>query len=208
MEHANLFGTPFFAFDLSAGADALNRELAARLCREAATVPGVKRSNHGGWHSTPDLAQRSDDCYRQVSEAVLHHVQISIDRLADDASLSARPAMQFGLQGWAMVMDDGAYSTLHNHAQAHWSVVYYVDAGESDHDAHPMSGGICFVDPRRDVNLIPGLELFPSTHTVIPKAGMLIVFPGWLQHYVHPFRGKGPRVSLAYNVSMRLTHAG
>jgi hypothetical protein len=31
---------------------------------------------------------------------------------------------------------------------------------------------------------------------------MLVVFPGWLQHYVHPYRGTRPRVAIACNLTM------
>lgn len=204
MEQSTLFGTPLFVFDLSEGAAERHRDLADRLCLEATTIPSVKRSNHGGWHSVPDLAQRADECYRTLTDAIVHHVQVVMTRVADDAGIASRPPLQFGVQGWAMVMHDGGYAALHNHAQAHWSAVYYVDPGRVDHEAHPMAGQICFVDPRRDINTIPGLDLFPSSRTVAPKSGMLLIFPGWLQHYVHPFRGQGPRISLAYNVSIRI----
>jgi hypothetical protein len=35
----------------------------------------------------------------------------------------------------------------------------------------------------------------------------MIVFPGWLQHFVHPYFGSGERISIAFNVSV-LAHSG
>jgi hypothetical protein len=41
-----------------------------------------------------------------------------------------------------------------------------------------------------------------TTFTIRPRPGMLVVFPGWLQHYVHPYRGTRPRIAIACNVTM------
>ncbi len=32
---------------------------------------------------------------------------------------------------------------------------------------------------------------------------MMIMFPAWLNHFVHPFFGKGERISIAFNILMR-----
>jgi hypothetical protein len=33
-----------------------------------------------------------------------------------------------------------------------------------------------------------------------PIPGVMVLFPSWLQHFVHPFFGKGERISIAFNV--------
>ena len=48
---------------------------------------------------------------------------------------------------------------------------------------------------------MPGLEnLLGTTFTVLPRTGRLVVFPGWLLHYVHVYLGQRPRVSISCNV--------
>jgi hypothetical protein len=32
------------------------------------------------------------------------------------------------------------------------------------------------------------------------KAGLMVLFPGWLIHHVHPFIGKRERISIAFNI--------
>jgi hypothetical protein len=98
-----------------------------------------------------------------------------------------------------MILERGDYVVLHEHGEAHWSTVYYVDAGDDD---AAESGLLAFVDPRRGGRTVPGVDLFPTTFTVRPRTGSLVVFPGWLQHYVHPYRGSRPRVSISCNVVM------
>ena len=34
---------------------------------------------------------------------------------------------------------------------------------------------------------------------VAPEPGMLVMFPSWLEHWVTPYRGKGQRISVAFN---------
>ena len=59
----------------------------------------------------------------------------------------------------------------------------------------------------------PGIDPRPGPHggplpthafnrplIIDPEPGMLLMFPGWLLHYVHPYRGTTPRVSIAFNL--------
>jgi uncharacterized protein (TIGR02466 family) len=102
---------------------------------------------------------------------------------------------------WAMVMRDGDYTIPHTHADSHWATVYYSDAGDADEAAHHESGVIHFIDPRSGFLPIPGLDMTGGDFVVSPKTGQMLVFPGWLQHYVHSYRGSRPRVSIACNVT-------
>ena len=44
------------------------------------------------------------------------------------------------------------------------------------------------------------LNLINNKHAVKPEVGQIFMFPSWLQHTVYPFRGKGIRRSLSFNV--------
>lgn len=201
MEQLSLFATPVAVFDID-GAEALNRELCARLCDEARATPGVQRSNAGGWHSPPDLAQRREACFREVVGRIVERAQ-AVTRELYAASGARPPApLRYGAQAWAMVMRDGDHAVLHDHGEAHWSSAYYADAGDADEAAHPDSGLLALVDPRRSGRSVPGLEALGATFLVRPRTGMLVLFPGWLQHYVHPYRGARPRVSISCNVTI------
>ena len=35
---------------------------------------------------------------------------------------------------------------------------------------------------------------------VKPIPGIMVLFPGWLVHQVHPFHGTGERISIAFNI--------
>jgi len=200
----SLFSTPVFVQDIP-GLDEINRELRTRLQAESLTSPGVRRANVGGWHSPPDLATRPEQCYRDIT-------RITIDKLGEVCTslLGGRgpvgAALQFGVQSWAMVMRHSDYTILHDHGDAHWSTTYYVDAGDADMERSPESGALALLDPRRGGRPIPGLES-GTTFLIRPRTGMLVVFPGWLQHYVHPYKGARPRIIIATNAVISLAEA-
>ncbi len=203
-----LFSTPVAVFDLP-GMEAGNRELSERLLAEEQAQPSWKRANVGGWHSVPDLSRRPDACFRNVMRAIVDQVAHLVGGLSAEAAAEAQaqgqafpppPRFRYGLTAWAMILRDGDYVITHDHGDAHWSVAYYVDAG--DEDAAPPSGHLVFLDPRRSGRSIPELPLFPTTFELPARTSALVVFPGWLQHYVHPYRGKRPRICISCNVTM------
>jgi uncharacterized protein (TIGR02466 family) len=200
MDRFSLFPTPLFVYDVPNVED-MNCELGERLRAEAQASPGVRRANVGGWHSSPDLALRPDPCYRAMMKLIVDHVSATHSKIVSTKGVAPSPPWGFAAQAWAMVMRDGDYTIAHDHGEAHWSTSYYVDAGDADLDRTPDSGALAVLDPRRSGRPIPGLES-GSTFTIRPRTGMLVVFPGWLQHYVHPYRGTHPRISISCNVTM------
>ena len=205
MPHLPLFPTPVSLYDLT-GVDELNRELTTRLIAESKTVPSVHRSNVGSWHS-PNLTGRPEACFRTfLQTVVIARVQETVEALAQERG-QGLPPMRAGLHSWAMVMRNGDYTIPHDHSEVHWATVYYPDAGDADEKVDPASGLLALVDPRHGARQMPGLQLVGSTFTVIPRTGRLVVFPGWLLHYVHTYRGQRPRVSISTNVIFEPTGA-
>ena len=84
-----------------------------------------------------------------------------------------------------------------------WSFVYYVKVPKK-------SGNLVLVDPRvRRLNSVVNgfIENHdnPFTHDIFiatPEEGLLILFPGWLEHYVQYNSSKQPRISISGNVEM------
>lgn len=197
MSHLPLFATPIAVYDVP-GMDQVNRELTSLLVAESQTRPSVHRSNIGSWHSD-NLAGRPEPCVRAVVECIVGRVRETVHALVQESG-QGLPTMRVGVHGWAMVMRHGHYTIPHNHADAHWGTVYYADAGDADETNHPASGLLAFIDPRQAGRPIPGLEITGTTYTVQARSGRLVVFPGWLLHYVHTYLGRRPRVSISCNV--------
>jgi uncharacterized protein (TIGR02466 family) len=196
----SLFATPIVMIDLPTLA-ATNDEIARHLLAEEHSAPSWQRANVGAWHSAPDLSRRPEPCFHALIRSVVDAVGSTVTALASDAGVAAPPAFRYAVTAWAMVMRKGHYVTTHDHGDVHWSAAYYVDAGD---DRPAPSGRLAFLDPRRSGRTIPGLTLFPSMFDLAPRTGALVVFPGWLQHYVHAYAGDRPRICVSCNLTMEL----
>jgi len=204
MDRLTLFSTELTVFRPD-GVTELNDALKRTLLAERALGPsGFKASVSGGWHSRPDLAMRREEPFQALMALFVDHVGYCLQGMAAERGLEV-PQHRWSVQSWAVVLDRGGYNLLHDHAAAHWSVAWYVDAGDPPPADAADAGALSFVDPRRAAPVIPGLELAPSTFTVHPQSGMLVVFPGALQHYVHPYQGERPRICVSANLRMELT---
>lgn len=200
LDRRALFATPVCVFEL---ADAQpNAEIASRLTEDRQRSAGIVRSNVGGWHSTPELAQRDEPCFRELFQAIVDRVSVVVGMLAEDLGQPMPVPLRYDVHAWATIMGDGDYTTVHDHGDAHWSIVYYVDAGEPAPE-HPDSGVLVLVDPRRGGRAAPRIDLFPSRFHIRPQTGNLVVFPAWLQHFVHAYRGTRPRIAISANLTMR-----
>lgn len=201
MDRLDVFKTPIHVIKLD-GLDAVHAALRPALIAESNATAGVSRSNVGGWHSPPDLTQRTGE-YVPLMRRLAAELNRVVHAQAIEAGITAQFQCGYALQAWAMVLPPGGYVMPHDHADAHFSGVYYLDAGEAP-SAPDLAGRIAFVNPLGGGGRIPGLDLSPSNLTIRPQTGMLLIFPGYLPHYVHPYRGKRPRVAVSFNARVRL----
>jgi len=79
--------------------------------------------------------------------------------------------------------------------------VYYVDPGTKNPD-QPLSGVLEFLDPRAGVEAVtaPG-DPYGEPFRVRPQPGLLVIFPSWLYHWVHPYTGQTPRIAISFNAT-------
>jgi uncharacterized protein (TIGR02466 family) len=85
-----------------------------------------------------------------------------------------------------------------------WSGVYYVSGGKPDSN-DPLNGKLELLDPRVGVNMLR-LEqgIFGGRYLVEPMPGLMVMFPSWLKHMVHPFSGSGERISISFNAYVQI----
>ncbi len=169
-------------------------DLALRL---RAAEPGAAKSNAGGWHSAGNIFEREEPgigLLAQHVHAALQHMSVLVRQIT-----APRVAFEATLHGWINVNGPGDYNTPHCHPGGTWSGVYYICTGSEAPD-RPNSGRIQFIDPRTRCDLGPTPAL---AHTrligVNPVDGTLLIFPAYLEHYVHPYFGTGERITLAFN---------
>jgi hypothetical protein len=90
----------------------------------------------------------------------------------------------------------------HSHSDSAWSGVYYVDSGSED-PSRPLSGILEFLDPRAGTEAVsaPG-DPYGEHFRVRPQAGLLVLFPSWLYHWVHPYAGERSRIAISFNAAI------
>lgn len=193
-----IFTTPIANY-LWKDSDALNAALRSELLQREGQNDGISRSNVGGWHSDTDLFAWDLECVAELHENIRRFIEELTSAFASDQERAAFEG--FRVEGWANVLRYGQYNSLHSHPNAFWSGVYYVNGNPKPELEHAFSGKLELIDPRPGASLqyTPCSSLY-GRFLVNPNPGQMIVFPGWLQHQVHPYFGPGERVSIAFNV--------
>ena len=118
-------------------------------------------------------------------------------------------AVKWAIQGWPNVNRFGDYHDAHNHPRAYLSGTYYVkmpatlEKLRSRSDVRP--GCITFYDPRPGVNMtaIKGDPYVNPEYTVKPEPGMLLMWPAFINHFVHPNLSKQTRISVSFNIVLK-----
>ncbi|HKJ50679.1 MAG TPA: TIGR02466 family protein [Gammaproteobacteria bacterium] len=113
------------------------------------------------------------------------------------------------LHGWANINRFGDYHDLHNHPHSYLSGTYYValpsqkvEAGTRN-DLSP--GAISFYDPRPQANMtaIRGDAQISPQYTIQPQPGMILMWPSFLHHLVHPNLARQKRISISFNLMLK-----
>ena len=181
-----------------------NAQIAKLITARAQQSPSVGMSNVKGWHSDGDLLDWPEPGIKTLRERIQTGLS---DMLEQTRNPAASLDMRAKVRAWANVAWKGAYNAVHNHTPALYSGVYYVTLG--DHpvdDPGSRSGLIEFVDPRPGAHGGPlPTHAFNKPLIVDPEPGMMLIFPSWLLHTVHPYDGTSPRISVAFNLHIKDT---
>jgi len=200
-ELSSAFGTPILRRGVASAATlnvGLERAILARAQRGAAN----RISNVGGWQSLPDLLDWPEPEIKLLAGEVDRSIQQISALPAMLAHQPDPPKVRYRAYGWANINRPGDYNLLHLHPGNHWSVVYYVAAGIPNPET-PMNGRIELRDPSPAATYarMPGFNM-GQPMLIRPHPGMMLVFPAWIEHSVHPFYGDGHRISIAINVAI------
>jgi len=195
-----LFPTPIWQF-MFEGCEALNAQLYQDIM--AFDWEGYKQAHNLDFGN--DLTPRSEDTFIPIDRAL---GLLQVLRFATDCAGEA--AADFGwdqqrrtpevTQFWANINRPHDYNMQHNHVPNHLSGVYYVNVPEG-------SGDIRFYDERKLPAVIEPAPVRESalaqhSHTFHPAAGMMLIFPGWLDHVVGQNRTNEIRVSISFNIDL------
>ncbi len=120
---------------------------------------------------------------------------------------------EWHVQSWPNVNRFGDYHDLHNHPHSYLSGTYYVkvpvDVEELPGRDDRRPGAISFYDPRPQANMnaVSGDPQIEAEHTVQPEDGLVLLWPSFLHHFVHPNLSQQPRISISFNVVLKWSDA-
>lgn len=151
-----------------------------------------------------------DDNFLGLAEPACAWLKECIDVTVRDyfAGIGVRYTIRWNVHGWANVNRFGDYHDYHNHPRAYLSGTYYVQCPttpeplNSRQDVRP--GCISLYDPRGSVNMhaIKDDPYIEAEYTLSPEPGMLLLWPAFVNHFVHPNLSKEPRISVSFNVML------
>jgi uncharacterized protein (TIGR02466 family) len=182
--HIQLFPTPVWGFTLPDAEPLVQRCTdALRALRDA--DPGVQKSNLMGWQSHDEL--HLEEPFRSVA----NFVELFAERVVLPEYDAVRRFELVNL--WGNINPPRAANLGHTHEHALSGAFYLV--------VPPESGKLGFVDPRvRNMGQLGEAHVFD----IAAQPGGGVLFPAWLEHFVHPNASDEERFSLAFNLKAEL----
>src|SRR5262245_45853569 len=207
-----LFATPLVTFSVP-GAAVLNAELRRVIAEREQNHQSTQHSNLGGWQSSWDM-DRWGGAPAVKLLAIGRNVanRMTTDRAGNvgGGPYPGHFAVTWIANMWANVNRSGQANEFHSHPGAFWSGVYYVDDGGIAADPS-LGGELEFMDPRGPLPAVaaphlaiamPGGLTAGATERIVPRAGRLVMFPGWVMHQVRLYHGTAERISIAFNLTL------
>lgn len=161
----------------------------------------------GAWSSRFDLLDRNDESLSRLTELVRFHTQelraatheASYAGVGVDEAPPQRDVAVESITGWAVSLEPGGFQHRHVHGSADFVAVFYAAVP-------PQSGGsLVFDDPRPGrIATTKAFESVFQTVEFAPRPGLLVVFPGWMSHGVDVVAGGGDRISINFDIRLRL----
>lgn len=180
--------------------DAANESLLALILEAEAS-----RDDMTVEYASENLFSRSEPAIEWLKQCINKTVADYFKKMAVSYDV------EWSIQGWANVNRIGDYHNLHNHPHSYLSGTYYIAVPDSNEKTRGRSdlnpGAISFFDPRPQANMtaVAGDGQIDPEYRILPKPGMLLLWPSFLHHLVHPNLSEELRVSISFNVLLKNT---
>ena len=184
--------------------ETVNAELKQLILERERITPSDDFANLGGWHSPSDFLEWPGNAVATLRNWISDNLGQMTAATYQLPEVQGRPMPGRGgfmMQAWANVGRRGNYHRMHNHPSSAWSGCYYVTSSSQQNS---LAGVLEFYDPRpfTEMMFTPGTP-YGQRMLVRPVAGLMILFPSWLYHFVHPSDSDEPRISIAFNATWK-----
>ncbi len=201
------FGSPFLVKQLAGPASStLNGELGALILGLEKAHPTVAQSNRGGWQSEKTLQTIECDAVRTLLANIDEALATMVESLAPGMSRDELRS-DYDVAAWGNINRQSDYNKMHFHVGGFWSGVYYVTVPPH---ASRDEGAISFRNPTPAAVLANVIRsptavrnAFKHEIMIRPAAGMLLLFPSWLEHAVAPHLAECERISVGFDIVYR-----
>tara|TARA_E500000318_G_scaffold84104_1_gene79822 strand:+ start:298 stop:795 length:498 start_codon:yes stop_codon:yes gene_type:complete len=131
--------------------------------------------------------------FKKLIEEITDHVKIVSEKLGykEETSVTC-------IESWININHAKEITKPHLHAKAEIAAVYYALADEVS--------AIEFLNPLQQLQYIIDNKKIKNwneynsfTWKIVPTSGKLLIFPGWLLHYVINDKNINERISIAFN---------
>lgn len=183
----DLFPTRIWQARLRALAPRFAEWTAAVEAMRAAAPEPAGRTNRGGWNSA-DHAALDAPAFAELRAAIVEQCRYPLREMGIEADL--------GLQSWINIHDRGGFNFQHMHEGCRLSGTFYLQVPAG-------SGALVLRDPRPGV--VNSFSKGPVANgyrdiQLKPEAGLLVMFPHWLEHFVEVHESDTPRISIPFNL--------
>ena len=155
---------------------------------------GIVKSNFNGWHS------KNFNLKEDIPAKFISTIGKNINTAMNDMNWDLNKQSVSINNLWAIINEKGAWNQKHHHSNSDLSAAYYVCA-------HENCGDIVFYDPRpapvykHPIPKSPN-NLNATVNSIKPEAGMLVLFPSYLEHSVNPNMSDKKRIVISFNINL------
>ena len=148
----------------------------------------------------------NDGCWRSNAKYDCEWLDDAIYKLSDEANkfyFKSDPTYKMYLEKctnrdcsyWTNVNEIGSRNILHTHTEDAWAGIYYVQS--------EGTGNLMFHNPANTLQQCNKFSPFTRKSGIIPKDGLLILWPGWVPHEVEENKSNQQRINLAWGLNYR-----
>lgn len=186
IEKKEFWSTPIWSTSLKLD----NQKLGDDILKLSEKFPSVHKSNFGGWQSDNLIGT---DVINDLHFEILKYTNEIVDK---QNKLNQPMKTLYVDQIWANVNKKNDYNEVHQHGDYILSGIYYVRTPEN-------CGELVIRDPRD--RALSGATFYYSMLDnellyIKPKAGALILFPCFLDHWVRPNKSDKERISISFDL--------
>jgi len=125
-----------------------------------------------------------------------YHLKYYFSDLGLDFGKGKRPFNYSITNSWVALNEPKSYAVVHSHGDADISGVYYLKTNGKD-------GNIFFETPTKTMKNSYCFRNYHKAIEVVPEEGLLLLFPGWLEHGVATNETTSDRVSISFNINFK-----